>query len=370
MRKILEDIEFYSEDSDSLIFGSRSINEYVKVKCSNIDIIKNIILLFDGAHSEMQIEEYCAENHVKINLEKLITEIDRKCLFEDSNAQGPSKEEIKMLGIKVFDKQFADRQITSGSKVASYIIACINISIVLSMIYLIFRFDLIKEIFSKNLLMYKDSYINGMLVTFGMSLIVLVIHECGHILFACRYHLQIERFGLYLYIGIMPKWFFKFRGIQVAPRKQRELVFLGGVYFNFFLIILACILSSFLDVDLVRTFILSNFLMIINCLLPFSLTDGYFLFSNLLHIENLRNAMFRSIFQFLKLKINKKNIGVFIYFIINVCIYSYKIILYYLWLFRSLNEITIYTPIIIGLCTCIHLCVLLKAITKNVKAYV
>lgn len=366
MDKVVDDLSFFSNNSNSVVLGSLSKNEYIKVNCSNKDLIRSIIMMFDGDHTDDDIIKYCEDRKVKIDIPKLKSELVNKGLFEGAELSNRKKNEMEMLGIKVFLKSFPYNREFAPKKLVSIMMKLFYVTSAVFLLYILFHLHNISDLFQEDLLKYKDSYVLGMVYTLLISFAVLLLHEFGHCIIAYINGIQIHKIGLYLYIGILPKWFINFRGIRVADKKLKLKVFSGGIFFNLELIILSCFLYSFYgDYELLKCLIVSNLFMILNCLIPFTLTDGYFIFSTIFNIDNLRKKMFESMSDLIHFRVSLKKTNIYLFLLINIIFYLYRIFLFYYWLLVSLLEMTNYAYVIIGLLVGVHMTMLIRRIYIN-----
>ena len=126
-KKVIHDIAFFNGNQGSLVFGSESINSYVKITCSDSDALISLIRQFDGNRTIEEIQSFCREQKINIDLDKLIEVMSQKGLFEGENAYAPS--EIQMLGIKVFMKEMAVKK----ERISRQLLLMIGLVIVLIM---------------------------------------------------------------------------------------------------------------------------------------------------------------------------------------------------------------------------------------------
>lgn len=360
---LLPDVSYKISELGVLIIGSISVNQYVKINSTNAEAIISVLKMFDGTHEDEFIEEYCQENNIHLNLSQLIGTLSERGLFEGMEID-KTNNEIELLGMKIFLKEYdyiQDYKTSISIRIYISIFWFIN---VVALILCFINYKYVFHIFNTNLLKYKGSYIMGMGITFVISTITLVLHEIGHCLMAANNNIQIHKIGLFLYLGFIPKWFINFRGIRVASKLEKISVFLGGVIFNFSNIVIVCALAVYINNDdLVRCFIVSNLLMILNCMIPFSLTDGYFLFSSLFNIDNLRIGMLNSIFS--RESSGEKKSGVIFYYILSILFWLYKTFILYYWLYCGLKEIKFAAEIIIIIVFFIHTLLLINNMKKK-----
>ncbi|HZI55629.1 MAG TPA: hypothetical protein VFF39_02580 [Verrucomicrobiae bacterium] len=147
-----------------------------------------------------------------------------------------------------------------------------------------------------NLTAYSLDYGMPQILTWRVVLLVLLsfpLHELGHISACRRYGVSAGKIGAGLYL-FLPVMYADLSSIWALPRRQRLVVNLGGIYFDFiFACILALIATATGDVQyaIAAVAILASCLVNLN---PFIKFDGYWCVSDLLGIPNLIQNSFRT----------------------------------------------------------------------------
>lgn len=336
-KTLLPDVTYNISESGALIVGSASTNEYVKINCTNKEVVIDVLKMFDGNHSTLEIANYCCNNNIAIDMQHLEEVLTQRGLFLNTK-KNKSNNEIELLGLKVFLKEFEYIPEYVAPKVVKIMCGIILLIDIIAVVLCAINYANVISIFKSDLLLYNDSYILGFGMTLGISTITLVMHECGHCLAALNRNVQIHKAGLFLYLGFIPKWFINFRGLRISKKSTKIQVFLGGVVLNVSCILIACSLYSYIDcADLIKCFIMSNLLMILNCMIPFSLTDGYFIFSTVFNVENLRIEMVNCL-KNKKVTVRNKS-GFIIYSLMSVIFWIYKLYVFYYWIYCILTEL-------------------------------
>lgn len=363
-KQIIDDIGYYNITNKSMIVGSLSKNEFVKVTCSEPTALIDMIKLFDGKTEINVISEYCVAHKINIDLEQLIAVFSQRGLFVDETPKMSS--EIQKLGFKIFLKEFSykkDKKLSWIAILSGILTALITL---VSVVFCVINFDSFIQLFNRELLRYKNSYLLGIGVTLCVSIAVLLFHEAGHCLAASLCKISIHRIGLYLYLGFMPKWFISFRGIRVAENRKKIFVFSAGSLINLSMIFVMCAaLIIFPQFEIGKCIIVSCMFMILNCLIPFSLTDGYFIFSTLIRTDNIRDLMFRFIRNIGKKKFTKKSIMLIFYILVNFAFWIYKIYMFYFWIWNAFASVNRYGIIVVTAIASVHLCLMIRAIRKK-----
>jgi putative peptide zinc metalloprotease protein len=135
--------------------------------------------------------------------------------------------------------------------------------------------------------------------------VVVLIHEYGHITMAYKLGLK----DLNIYVGfylIFPILYSKISELVTFKFKNRLIVDFGGIYFQMITLVISYLFYFFYGHEFVQLFIMVNmFIMLIN-IIPFSFTDGYWLYSDLFQIENLNSKATKFIGNVINLKFNEK----------------------------------------------------------------
>lgn len=249
-----------------------------------------IQLILDEKSNDEIRKELCSSRFDNIKEE----EIDslRRCLL-----QGPSNSKntksVKMK-IKVIDLRNSHQILARLTFLFNPIV--VSIVLILWIVLLIIRFD---EIFSVD----RDffySLLNSNFYLFGIyglaSLLIVLIHEFGHAVASMRYNVSPKEigFGFYLYF---PVFFTDVSMSWLASKKQRIVVDLAGFYFQIITMTVLLIITSFIDLstEIIQIIILDNIFVIIYNLNPLFRFDGYWLFSDLCNIPNLRQKSISAI---------------------------------------------------------------------------
>ncbi len=129
--------------------------------------------------------------------------------------------------------------------------------------------------------------------------------------------------------------------------------------------VMCAALIIFPQFEIGKCIIVSCMFMILNCLIPFSLTDGYFIFSTLIRTDNIRDLMFRFIRNIGKKKFTKKSIMLIFYILVNFAFWIYKIYMFYFWIWNAFASVNRYGIIVVTAIASVHLCLMIRAIRKK-----
>ena len=365
-KKLINGIEVYKEDEDHVLIGNTILNQYIRLHTSNKECLEDLLMQYDGVNDRKTIDEYCKKHNIMINLDVLEHQMQIRGMFESDKDE--TRNEIESLGIKIFLFLFSEKpheKLQKFCKVISVIVFFLFFS---SLIYLFINFDLVTSFFDNELLKYRNSYSLGVVTTVICSYFILFMHEAAHVVVGYSEGLSLHKVGLYLYMGFIPQWFVSFRGIWKARRFSKIKIYCAGITLNFLIVLICCIISKFYsNTDLLKSISVGSLFMGINSLFPFSLTDGYFLFSALLKRDNLRHDMIVEMNNLLHFKFKREKLNVYFDTLINVFFYIIKLFFCYYWLFKLLLEYTEYAIILVGICAVIHTAILCKKVSELSK---
>lgn len=218
-----------------------------------------------------------------------------------------------MNNLHLFDENLSNTRFSEIS-LMSKIIATIKISIsdsVAKSFYTIYWMLLIILVFVAGIILLLqggniiDKFTNNIQKFNGVSYLlsivltapIFIIHEFAHVATACKYCLnkRIEiNFALYLYL--FPYLYVKIPAIYTIRREQRIFVFISGICANVLLGLFFTIICLLTNKSIFLSIAISNFQIAIINLIPFNLSDGYFILSNILKKCNLRNSYFKFLF--------------------------------------------------------------------------
>lgn len=118
-------------------------------------------------------------------------------------------------------------------------------------------------------------------------------HEFAHILVARLNHINVKSLTCAFYFDAIPTIFIKYDNIRFFSCKKRIQVSLAGVSVNFLFLLLSLSFYSSSNIEeFWGAMIYVNFMMIMSCMIPLKLGDGYFALCDLLGIDNLRKYIF------------------------------------------------------------------------------
>lgn len=132
------------------------------------------------------------------------------------------------------------------------------------------------------------SHVEKILVVVISMFFSLIVHECAHILVGLYYGLPPSKFGISLYMNVIPMYYIITPGTYLIGRYARIKFHIAGVCANFILFAFFFMFGEIFQNDIFYLIAISNFQLALFNLMPFSLTDGYFLMTIFLKKINLR----------------------------------------------------------------------------------
>lgn len=265
-----------SKDLKYLVsYGER----YFEVNQALFDLLKIL-------QESTSIEEACRQFSIRKQKRCTVDEMNRLLTEKLSIIFTSSLKDIKECGL-IYNLKILNSDFTN--KLSSYFKY-----LYISKLY-VFVFFCNIALFSYFIFNYGDfisfSLNNLDLYTFIIVIILLLLstffHELGHVSACSYFGIKCGYIGLGIYINMIV-FYADVSHIWSLKRKQRILVNLGGVYFQS-IILLPCYFFFFNNYNyLLCYFILCSNLNILLVLNPFFKFDGYWIFSDMLGLPNLR----------------------------------------------------------------------------------
>ncbi|MDR1552693.1 MAG: hypothetical protein LBS69_04425 [Prevotellaceae bacterium] len=135
--------------------------------------------------------------------------------------------------------------------------------------------------------------------------VVIMIHEYGHIAMAYKRGLK----NLNIYAGfymIFPIFYSKMDELVTFNFRNRLLVNFGGIYFQMIAVVISYACYFYYGHEMIQLFITINLAIILINIIPFSFTDGYWLYSDLVKVDNLNNKATKLISNAIRMNFNEK----------------------------------------------------------------
>lgn len=213
-----------------------------------------------------------------------LVKMNRLHLFDD-NLSSNQFSEVSILSKKIFSFNISVKE-----KVAK-IIAIFYWSILYIAVLVMF---VLVSINSKSIINeFKTLFINSDGISYIISLLltipIFIVHELAHVASAFYFNIRKNiKINLALYFYILPYFYVKIPGMYTLNRRRRISIFTSGIWANLLMCLFFSLFYMLNSNKIILAIALSNFQIALVNLLPFNLTDGYFILSNLLKRGNLR----------------------------------------------------------------------------------
>lgn len=374
--QIIEDEDIYGRRK-GYILENIEREKYINIPESKICFVENIIQLMDGKHNIEQIN-YEIERKFgrRVDLEGIY-----RCFvihgFIENDETNMCTDELGLLSKEILCIKFKTTPMWICR--LSYIIK----GLAKVIYFLLFLFSIVTmgayckcnivslvNIIKSNIDIKENLMLTAIIVSISM-----ILHEISHVIVALSHQRGIKKISFNLYAGCIPMIYVRFKRMNSLSAKKRLSVVMAGIITNFMLglTLISIGLLGGSRVSITSTFItcgcINLYSVVIN-LLPFSLTDGYFLLSILLGDYSIRTTILWQIFTKSK-KTNisrKRQIFYFIYCMFSVsvvCISLYTVFLYIIKLVAKGNQWSIVYALLIGGLVFMSI----RKIRKNLKRY-
>lgn len=288
--KLFHDVAIYENkkilSKDSIfVVGSKTLDRVIKIEQKNIKLVGELLILLDGTNSIEKICEILDRKNYKIDIASLVELFARNGLIDGIN--GISNSEVDLTSRRLVDIPFF--QVPKRfENVCKWIVRSIPILMVCLLIFV-----LINILYFNKMIIIEDV----ILYSFLASILAMMVHEIGHILYALAHGIKVSRIRISLLWGIMPMAYIKYNNLYFIDPKVRLGLIMSGIVSNLFFALLSSFIYYFTQSSFAMSFLYVNFgFMLIN-LLPHQATDGYFALSTLFNKNNIRLEVIHSLFQ-------------------------------------------------------------------------
>lgn len=257
----------------------------------------NIIKLIDGKRN---IKDIAIE--LSNVLEKEMSELDVQSVFDKfvirhgllegyESTDEKSNKKSKYLWFKI--------TLIKSSVVEKFrfLNSLFNIRVVLTTLIIGLFLHVLDFILFKDQINFKSFFSITRLNNFNFFITLIVVqffgvflHEFGHMSASMRYNLTPGNIGGAFYFT-SPVLFADVNNVWELKRKERVVVNLGGVYFQFIVFSIACLISLLTQNSYIFISVLIGIIGMVNNFNPFLKWDGYWVVSDLLGIPNLHQTI-------------------------------------------------------------------------------
>lgn len=313
---------FKKKNEDIYCVGSKNSDKYLYAPLNEANIIYFILHEVDCGKSKVQIRQLLKSKYGILPQE--MDSIVRKCkkygLIKVEAGDKIEKEideyELMMVNLKDFSLRGLYPFFSFLKKYMCFLELMLAIVIIIGGLSLITTSKL-------HSFPWRDVFSNpqALIYMWIIQFLSLVLHEFSHAAVGFKYGARPKSFSIAIFYYCMLIFYIRLPGIYFQEEKERIKIWIAGVYMNLFLASCSWILYTKSSGNFKLFFavgVISNIMLVINNILPFFYSDGYYVLATLLKTPNLRK---RSLFQFKKLiksGLSKETMTYWVYFIIMI----------------------------------------------------
>lgn len=335
---------YWNKDGkDMYAIGNKDIDKYFMVDEKKLHIILSAIKLMNGKNTTEEINNQLKEEYqVDLDVDDLVVRLKSAGLLFQQD--GNQNNELDLFAKKILNIQFTHME-NGKRRVLQFLwqfLFVLSIGAILgTVITLILRGNESVTYLSKSLT-YKDSYLLGAILAAVVSIINILCHECAHALTSVQFGLQPSSFSMNLYGGFKLLWMVKIKGMYTIERKKRIMIMGAGIYTNFILICISLVLSIWgvthgTGSEILSKILINNVFMIMACSMPFNLSDGYYIISQMAKRTNMRKKMFQ-ILNFKNNSFRNTDVWDVLYAVISIGMIIYSFYLTAVWCYHIVLE--------------------------------
>ncbi len=345
--QIIEQKQF--NNSKIIIIGNIELDRFFEIGEDKKEIIKIIISLINGENTLEQIQKILLnEYRIKTDISFFLKKLSSIGLIKGEEAT-VSINEIDAVGIKILNLKFKGM----NEIVRAFLSFLFRTGRLFYLLFVIFLIPIIiifwDNINDKNvidMIIKKRSIVAVGLTYYLISWFVLFVHELAHICAIAFCGLRLKQVSISLYMGLYPLYYSKAQGIYTLCAQKRLIIISAGLAANMTMAIIALLVIIFSPQSsfcfyLATLFLIKNIFMIISNISPFKLSDGYFIFSTILGIKNLRSNIFsegiKGIFRTFK-RDRKLALLKFAYYVVFLVIVSLSIVYFSIFVYGIIKE--------------------------------
>lgn len=334
--QVVDDIEAYllysyKDKEDKYAIGSICRDRFIEVGEKNKDAVMSAIKLMDGKHSFDNIDEIAkAELGTSIRSADLYSVLEKANLTLTPNKEQIIKNEFEVLGVKVFGINIT-KIFPFFSFCSKLLYPMLVVTIIVALVSLYLGIKNLSLIAPMSLLGFDGYYLRNILCIFFIMFLSISLHEIAHAITASKFGIIPRSLSLSLYLYVSPVVYIRLPGLYTIKPIQRIIVWSSGVMANTFLMCIGFSLSIIMQQNNTPEFFVGvmNYLWYVNLvfivvnLCPLMPLDGYFLFTTIVKVPNLRRQTFLSV----KNSIKSKKILIkplhCVYFVVSITAMGY-----------------------------------------------
>lgn len=283
---IITELYHYKKKENLYVIYSEKTDTYFYCFESNLKYCKRILELFNGYRSLDTIKELMSLEYPEISTTRLIDKLSKSSLIEGNKKSIQASEmsrtsiQIKEVSLNFFNK--INRKLIDF---LYFLVIFLFLTSIILIIYLI-----VKGVAFSNYILFanNNSYTLGLLISILFSLISVLFHELGHIISGIYNQIQPNKLGFSLYLNFIPRYYIKSKKIYVASRKNRILFHFGGPAIDFIIFAYLSMIAYLNDNSVCYFLAFASLQRFMLNLMPFGMSDGYYIMSVALKSVNLR----------------------------------------------------------------------------------
>jgi putative peptide zinc metalloprotease protein len=175
----------------------------------------------------------------------------------------------------------------------------------------------------------------GNIFVFIFFLLILILHELGHAVFAKTYNISPGKIGIGWY-SLFPVFYINLNEIWRLEGTKRIIINLGGIYTQLVIGCLLVMLYMISDLSFIVRLIKLNVSTLIINLNPFIKFDGHWVLSDLLNDKDLQDKSSKTIKQLFKFQKPNQPISIIIY---SIGRFAFLVFAYYLFLLLIIKSV-------------------------------
>lgn len=309
----------YSSKDNIYCVGSKSTNTYFFIKGEYTNIYMRILKQMNGKQTVGQIKE----KFITECPEGLVDKIYNTCLKCNLITNEKKKDEKEFDELKATYKDVLAINISRICQISNRISYKFYITIA-SIMVIIFAFALlnIREVFGMIPWGSVAGDLRVLIYSVLISSLSVFAHEMSHAFIAAKFGLPINTAQIATFTYFTFACYIKLPGIYFLKPIKRILIWSAGIFTNLFFIALSILVFNIVGSQgqlLLSMVIICNISTIFSAVVPFYISDGYFILSTLFKAPNLRKDVFTNITNFFKTgKLYFTSFIYLLYFIITI----------------------------------------------------
>lgn len=307
--------KFYDDIKISLLFenvtpevyciGTIESDNYLKIDKSKLEFMKTLINITDGEKTIDDIERTLSSIYALSSYRSFFTMLGEYGLIKNYKIE--SKNSSNIFYIDLFSLNI-NRFCSAIKPIVPIILSLFKLAylfvfLVLVGLIIIGIID-INTMFQVN----NSSQLEAIITTILYIIPTIFTHELSHMIVAIKHNLLPNKMKFSLYMLIYPLVYVVIPGIYFLKRKERIWILSAGVIWNSFFMMLSLLIGNVFSINVFKIISYSNLIIIIMNLIPFFLSDGYFILCNLMKTSNIRKDFTLFLMSFRNKNIDRKKI--------------------------------------------------------------